>query len=53
MINFPVYVLEVSPKGRQPERDAGVIELFTSSRERPRLIVRVLGEIYLPSAGGQ
>ena len=48
-----VYVLEVRPKGRQPGRYAGVIELSTSSRERPRLIVRVFGEIYLPSAGGQ
>ena len=48
-----VYVLEVRPKGRQSGRYAGVIELFTNSRERPRLIVRVLGEIYLPSAGGQ
>lgn len=48
-----VYVLEVRPKGRQSGPYAGVIELFTNSKERPRLIVRVFGEIYLPSAGGQ
>jgi hypothetical protein len=48
-----VYVLEVRPKGQQSGAFAGVIELFTNSKERPRLIVRVFGEIYLPSAGGQ
>jgi hypothetical protein len=48
-----VYVLEVRPKVRQSGPFAGVIELFTNSKERPRLIVRVFGEIYLPSAGGQ
>lgn len=48
-----VYVLEVRPKGQVSGRFAGVIELFTNSKERPRLIVRVFGEIYLPSAGGQ
>jgi hypothetical protein len=48
-----VYVLEVRPKGQVSGTFAGVIELFTNSKERPRLIVRVFGEIYLPSAGGQ
>jgi hypothetical protein len=48
-----VYVLEVSPKGQVSGPFAGVIDLFTNSKERPRLIVRVFGEIYLPSAGGQ
>ena len=48
-----VYVLEVRPKGQQSGPFAGVIELFTNSKERPRLIVRVFGEFYLPSAGGQ
>jgi hypothetical protein len=48
-----VYVLEVRPKGQMSGPFAGVIELFTNSKERPRLIVRVFGEIYLPSAGGQ
>ena len=48
-----VYVLEVRNKGQQSGPYAGLIELFTNSKERPRLIVRVFGEIYLPSAGGQ
>ena len=48
-----VYVLEVRNKGQQSGAYAGLIELFTNSEERPRLIVRVFGEIYLPSAGGQ
>jgi len=48
-----VYVLEVRPKGQQSGPYGGVIELFTNSKERPRLIVRVFGESYLPSAGGQ
>ena len=48
-----VYVLEVRPKGQVSGAFAGVIELSTNSKERPRLIVRVFGEIYLPSAGGQ
>jgi hypothetical protein len=48
-----VYVLEVRPKGEKPGPFNGVIDLFTNSKERPRLIVRVFGEIYLPSAGGQ
>jgi hypothetical protein len=48
-----VYVLEVRNKGQQSGSYAGLIELFTTSKERPRLIVRVFGEIYLPSAGGQ
>ncbi|OGR24429.1 MAG: hypothetical protein A2139_08925 [Desulfobacca sp. RBG_16_60_12] len=48
-----VYVLEVRNKGQQSGAYAGLIELFTTSKERPRLIVRVFGEIYLPSAGGQ
>ncbi len=48
-----VYVLEVRNKGMQSGPYAGLIELSTNSQERPRLIVRVFGEIYLPSAGGQ
>jgi hypothetical protein len=48
-----VYVLEVRNKGRQTGPYAGLVELFTTSKERPRLIVRVFGELYLPSAGGQ
>jgi len=48
-----VYVLEVRNKRQDAGPYAGVIELFTTSKERPRLIVRVFGEFYLPSAGGQ
>jgi len=48
-----VYVLEVRNKSQQSGPYAGLIEMFTTSKERPRLIVRVFGEIHLPSAGGQ
>jgi hypothetical protein len=48
-----VYVLEVRNKEQQSGNYAGLIELFTTAEKRPRLIVRVFGEIYLPSAGGQ
>jgi hypothetical protein len=48
-----VYVLEVRNKGQQSGAYAGLIELSTNSEMRPRLIVRVFGEIYLPSAAGQ
>jgi len=48
-----VYVVEVRNKSQQSGPYAGLIELFTTSKELPRLIVRVFGEIYLPSAGGQ
>jgi hypothetical protein len=47
------YVLEVRNKSREAGPYAGLVELFTNSKERPRLIVRVFGELYLPSAGGQ
>ena len=48
-----VYVLEVRNKSQQSGPYAGLVELFTTSKERPRLIVRVFGELYLPSAAGQ
>ena len=48
-----VYVLEVKNKAQNSGPYAGLIELNTTSKERPRLIVRVFGEIYLPSASGQ
>jgi hypothetical protein len=48
-----VYVLEVKNKRNVPGPYAGLIELFTTSKQRPRLIVRVFGELYLPSASGQ
>jgi hypothetical protein len=47
------YVLEVRNKRQDTGPYAGLVELFTTSKERPRLIVRVFGELYLPSAGGQ
>lgn len=40
------YVLEVKNKGLAAGRYAGVVELFTISTARPRLIVRVFGDIY-------
>jgi hypothetical protein len=48
-----IYVLEVRNKNQDAGPYAGLVELFTNSEKRPRLIVRVFGEIYLPSAGGQ
>jgi hypothetical protein len=47
-----VYVLTVRNKRREAGHYAGVILLSTTSKKRPRLIVRVFGDIYLPSAGG-
>ena len=48
-----VYVLEVKNKRQEPGAYAGLIFLSTNAKERPRLIVRVFADIYLPSAGGQ
>lgn len=48
-----VYVLEVRNKNTATGPYNGLIELMTTSKERPRLIVRVFGELYLPSAGSQ
>jgi hypothetical protein len=48
-----IYVLEIKNKSKEAGPYAGLIELTTTVPERPRLIVRVFGEIYLPSAGGQ
>ncbi len=48
-----VYLLEVKNKSQNSGPYAGLIELNTTSKERPRLIVRVFGEIYLPSAGNR
>ncbi len=46
-----VYVLTVKNKRREAGAYGGLIELFTTSEQRPRLIVRVFGQLYLPSAG--
>jgi len=44
-----VYVLEVKNRVQEATRYAGVIEVFTTSKERPRLIVRVFASLYPPS----
>ena len=48
-----IYVVEVRNKRQEAGNYAGVIELPTTSRQRPRLIMRVFGELFLPSAQGQ
>jgi hypothetical protein len=47
-----VYVLTVRNKRQDAGHYAGVIFLSTTSKQRPRLIVRVFGDLYLPSASG-
>ena len=46
-----IYVVEVRNKRQEAGNYAGVIELSTTSKKRPRLIMRVFGELSLPSAG--
>lgn len=46
-----IYVLEVKNIRQDAGHYGGMIELFTSSKERPRLIVRVFANLY-PSASG-
>ena len=46
-----IYVVEVRNKRQESGNYAGVIELSTTSEKRPRLIMRVFGELSLPSAG--
>lgn len=48
-----VYVVEVRNKWQEAGNYAGVIELFTTSEKRPRLIMRVFGELTIPSSQGQ
>jgi len=48
-----VYLLEVKNRSGNPGPYAGLIDLTTTSAERPRLIVRVFGDIYPPSAVGR
>jgi hypothetical protein len=47
------YVVEVRNKRQEAGNYAGVIELTTTSEKRPRLIMRVFGELALPSSEGQ
>jgi hypothetical protein len=44
------YVVEVRNKRQEAGNYAGLIELFTTSEKRPRLIMRVFGEITIPSS---
>ena len=46
-----IYVVEVRNKQKETGNYAGKIDLFTTSEKRPRLIMRVFGEISFPSAG--
>jgi hypothetical protein len=46
-----VYVLEVRNKSRETGRYAGKIDLFTNSKDRPRLLVRVFGDLYPDPSG--
>ena len=48
-----IYVVEVRNKRQEAGNYAGVIELFTTSEKRPRLIMRVFGELAIPSSQGQ
>ncbi len=48
-----VYVVEVRNKRKEAGNYTGKIELSTTSPKRPRLILRVLGELSPPSASGQ
>jgi hypothetical protein len=45
-----VYLLEVRNKRKEAGRYAGAIELRTTSKQRPKMIVRVFAEIYSPEA---
>jgi hypothetical protein len=46
-----IYVLTVKNRRQEAGAYGGLVELATTSAQRPRLIVRVFGELYLPSAG--
>ena len=45
-----IYVVEVRNKQKEMGKYAGKIELLTTSEKRPRLIMRVFGDISLPAA---
>jgi hypothetical protein len=47
------YVVEVRNKRQEPGNYAGVIYLTTTSEKRPRMIMRVFGELAIPSSQGQ
>ncbi|MFZ5450666.1 MAG: hypothetical protein ACOZF2_02155 [Thermodesulfobacteriota bacterium] len=45
-----IFVVDVRNKRQEAGNYAGLIELFTTSEKRPRLIMRVFGEITIPSS---
>ena len=45
-----IYVVEVRNKRQEAGNYAGVIELSTTAKQRPRLIMRVFGELAIPSS---
>jgi hypothetical protein len=47
-----IYVVEVKNKYKEAGNYKGMIELFTTSKERPRLIMRIMGEIYSSAGSG-
>lgn len=48
-----IYVVEVRNKRQEAGNYAGLIELFTTSEKRPRMIMRVFGELSIPSTEGR
>jgi hypothetical protein len=46
-----VYVVEVRNKRQEAGNYAGMIDISTTSKQRPRMILRVFAELSLPSAG--
>lgn len=48
-----IYVVEVRNKRQEAGNYAGLIELFTTSEKRPRMIMRVFGELSIPSSEGR
>jgi hypothetical protein len=48
-----IYLVEVRNKRQEAGNYAGVIYLTTTAEKRPRMIMRVFGELAIPSAQGQ
>jgi len=47
-----IYVVQVKNISRQAGHYAGKIDLFTTSKQRPRMIIRVFADLYIDSPGG-
>jgi hypothetical protein len=45
------YVIEVKNKSRAQERYVGRIEVFTNAVHKPKIILRVIADLYPDSAG--